>query len=317
LENVTTGQTIKLLTDINYSQGITITEDIVTFELNGFDLNVEVMNGAALTVKDGGEVLLDDSAGGAFNVTSTADDWAGVYAHHDGKATVSNAASLGGGGQGVAAELGGIITVLGNVTGKGVGVSSQGDGAIANVYGDVMSDGIGVLANNGATVTVNGNVEGKSYGVYAGGGSNVTIDGVITTDGVYIYFIDANVEKLETEYASTSTLPGYLEYTDGISFVWVYNSTSDNGGGGGGSGFGSATINENGVNKPPDDSQGNNDGNADSGQPEDGGNDGGSGSDGGNQTGGGNSKLWLWIVGLVLVLVAAAAVILYMTKFKK
>ena len=74
-----TGQTIQLLGNINYSGGIVITDKTVTFDLNGYNLNVvnpaegdspEATSGLCVIGQDGnaGLTLLGE---GEFNVTGT------------------------------------------------------------------------------------------------------------------------------------------------------------------------------------------------------------------------------------------------------
>ena len=186
LAAVTDGQTIKLLQNIDYVTGILIENKSVTFNLNGFNLNVVcdnndvTQNGDALEV-NGGEVKL--TGAGEFNVTSIGDDTAGIYAYNGGKATVTNATATG-----------------------------------TNSYG--------VLASDATTeVTVHGDVTATGpncVGALSEDGANITIDGVLTASGNGFTYIQCGSEsKAITDNAVSSTKQDYLEYTDGISYVWV------------------------------------------------------------------------------------------------
>ncbi|MFA6808311.1 MAG: hypothetical protein WCR27_04895, partial [Eubacteriales bacterium] len=85
---VTTGQTIKLLSSIDYNSGISISGKRITFDLNGFTLNVNNSSGTGLNVSSGGVNLMGQ---GSFNVTGYN---YGVYANN-GVATVTSTSGTG------------------------------------------------------------------------------------------------------------------------------------------------------------------------------------------------------------------------------
>jgi hypothetical protein len=161
LAAVEDGQTIKLLKDIDYYGGIVIEDKSVTFNLNGFNLNVvnpETEGSDAqrtgLYVKgDAGNASVALEGAGEFNVTGNK---YGVYVYFigsadmDAKATVTNATATGNDGcaayaYGENAEL----TVKGDATATGVG-------------------GIGAKANSKGLVTVMGNVTATADDTYTG-----------------------------------------------------------------------------------------------------------------------------------------------------
>jgi len=145
LTAVQNGQTIKLLTDINYTQGISISGKSITFDLNGKKLDVTNASGAGLSVTNG-EVKPADPANGEFNVTGTS---YGVNVQTGGKASVTSATASGNLSFGVYAGNG-TVTVSGNVSAVSV-------------------SGCGAKADGGGTITIGGTVTaGSQYPFYAG-----------------------------------------------------------------------------------------------------------------------------------------------------
>ena len=250
--------TIKLLKDINYASGIVVIGKSVTFDVNGFTLNLEVKIGHALEVGAGGVLTLTDSStGGKFNVTKTSiDDRAettngnSVYVHDGGKATVTNAYKNGignidhrsayatgagseitilgdaiGGFYSLGAYASATITVYGNVSGGGA-MTVSGTGTKVMIYGNSSGGGTGVFATDGVTVYVKGNVYGGGYGVYADTGAQVIIDGYVrayTGDQVYVRV--SGVNKMQPDYVPVSSKYDYFEYNNKVgdvtTNVWV------------------------------------------------------------------------------------------------
>jgi len=132
LAAVQDGDTIKLLKKIDYERGISIEDIRVTFDVNGFILNVicsdETTERDALDVNRGEVLLIDTSSlgGGEFNVITRIENRAGVYARSGGKATVTNAA----GDYGVYANASATVNVFGNVSGAICGVYANGSSAV-------------------------------------------------------------------------------------------------------------------------------------------------------------------------------------------
>lgn len=172
------GETITLLQDIEYASGISISGKDITFDLNGFDLNVNftatIMGWNALFV-DNGSVSLDKTNGGEFNVTCNGKtnnvDCYGVYMGQNSSAEVSNVTAIQ--GYGIFNNSGGTVTVSGDVQADFNGVFTNG--GTVNVFEDVQAGFHGIYSIGG-TVTVGGNVQGN-YGVYAQNNAVVTVDG--------------------------------------------------------------------------------------------------------------------------------------------
>jgi len=189
------GDTITLLSDINFPKGIYIPDNNeITFDLNGFTFelfntehriihmgtSIEISYiSTGVEVRSGSKLHLVNA--GEFNVTSHT---TGVYALPNSKVTLTN-------------------------------VKSDAGDSIAAA----------VLANNGGEVTVTGNVETTSVngtGVYVGGNAKVTVDGVIYfPEGATYILIGYDEYKSKSGGILSSDKPGYLEYTNGSCFVWV------------------------------------------------------------------------------------------------
>jgi len=178
LKAVKNNQTIKLLQNINYYNdqlAIHIYDKSITFDLNGFNLNVEA--GLPLQVSNGGEVKLTGK--GEFNVTSNGlPGTTGVSVSNGGKATVTNAT---GSYSGVSARNNANVTILGNATATnndGSGVDA--DNSIVTVYGNVIGYIRGVHARSNANVIVNGDITSMDTGIGSFSGSSVTVTGTVT-----------------------------------------------------------------------------------------------------------------------------------------
>jgi len=212
LKAVTNGQTIKLLQNINYqktnSNGIEIDGKSITFDLNGFNLNV-VADNIALYVRNDGEVKLTGI--GEFNVTSKSS--AGVAAQNGGKATVANVTGF---SHGVSADNNTTVTVTGNVT--SIENSSRGiqayDNATVTVHGSVTGNLYGIWARNNATVTVTGNVTSTGgntmdSGIDADGNVNVTVGGDVSAKWYGIYAKNGAVVKVAGNTTGDNSTGGY------------------------------------------------------------------------------------------------------------
>ncbi len=221
-----TGQTIQLLGNINYSGGIVITDKTVTFDLNGYNLNVvnpaegdspEATSGLCVIGQDGnaGLTLLGE---GEFNVTGTLYGvYVQAYPEKTASATVTNATATAADTDdawGCGAYAGGenaTITVLEDATATGAG----GNGATGNSLGSVTVKGnviataenvfedeygwyrAAVEAWDDGEVVVEGHVTAtgdNSIGVLAAG-SCVTVLGDVTgvVGGVFAY-VSSGVE---------------------------------------------------------------------------------------------------------------------------
>ena len=173
------GDTVQLISDIEYNTGISISEKSITFDLNGCTLSVINASGTGLEVGSGGIVSLIGE--GAFNIAGSVH---GVYAHDGGMAVVTNATVTGAGGTGVFAQGGGAVTAIGDATGNTYGVSAVGAGSFVEVFGNAVatgSNGTGASAQNGATIAVNESVRGTFCGAEALNGGEVSVGDITAT----------------------------------------------------------------------------------------------------------------------------------------
>ncbi|MCL2631583.1 MAG: hypothetical protein FWD45_00600 [Coriobacteriia bacterium] len=248
LDNVEDGQTIKLLTNITYYSGIVITGKSITFNVNGFTLRIESTNGTnsdhsiALEVGAGGEVLLNDSAGGILDCRGGC---YAVYAHNGGKATVTNTRVSGNyeessavyatgvgstitakgyawyGWYSARATDGGTVTVHGTTNGGG-GVLARGVGTTVIIGGDSHGGGTAVNAGNGAVVHVLGyGHSAGTIGVFCFGGAEVTIDKGLNTTATATYVRVDSINKSKDQHEPVSGKISYDEYRNNDSIVWI------------------------------------------------------------------------------------------------
>lgn len=222
LTAVTSGQTITLLDDIDHTKQIDIAiGKKVTFNLNGFDLNVVTDDYFGLYLYKGAEVHLEGD--GEFNVT-------GYYGglRIDGDALNPNTCATVTNATGVRC---GVTTNYGTVVVRGdaiaTGTNNDDDWGVyatssnVTVHGDAIGRDFGVYADGG-TVTVHGNATGElgdgSAGVVARYNSNVTVKKNATGRwaGVHVnestVTVDGNVVCTGTGYGSV-----YGAYVDGNS----------------------------------------------------------------------------------------------------
>lgn len=182
LAAVVDGQTITLLKDINYSQGITIDGEDITFNLNGHTLNVTAGSTEGLKVINGGKLnLFDDS--GAFNVTGYS---YGVWV--EGAASTAQVTNAWGADSdtnvdstGAYVTAGGKLTVKGNAIGSKYGAVTSEVGEIS-IGGNAEAnaphpyDSFGAWAESGGVITITGDAISLDRGIYAiGPGSEITV----------------------------------------------------------------------------------------------------------------------------------------------
>jgi len=219
LAAVTNGGTITLLDNITYNSTVTVSGKTITFDTNGFNLNVKSGGVAGLELWNG---TVNKTGAGELNVSGQAK---GIYANGTCAATVTQASSP---GTGVYVETNTTLTVTGNVSGQR-GIYYDATSVNVTIYGNVTGSGPnseGIYASANATpackVYVSGNVSGEATGVRTFAGPNeITIDGTITSGGNYIN-INGTV-KTQADFTTSTTKSGYLTYTDnlGESTVWV------------------------------------------------------------------------------------------------
>lgn len=176
LTAVQNGQSITLLKNIVYTNGITIIGKSFTFALNSYTLNVTNESGGGLEVISGSVAL---TGSGAFNVTGST---FGVYAN-TATVTVTDATATDANGYGAYALSGGHITINGDAQGGKYGASAYSTGTVTVIHnatgtGDLSS---GAYASGSGTITVHGNAQGTYSGAYAyDAGSTVTVTGNAT-----------------------------------------------------------------------------------------------------------------------------------------
>ena len=212
LTTVQNGETIRLLKDIDYAAGIVIEDKSITFDLNGYTLNV-VNNAEADTIEEMSGLYVKGNAAvalegeGEFNVTGA---WFGVFAECDSgetaSATVTNATGIG--RFGVIAQRS-KVTVGGDVTSNGSSGYGYNYGGVfasynaeVTVEGDVYANGetsVGVYSDEFALVTVKGNIVVNDYnsrGIEAYDKGKVIVEKDITASGtgsIGIYSMSSNV----------------------------------------------------------------------------------------------------------------------------
>ena len=132
-----------------------------------------------------------------------------------------------------------VVEVGGYVEGVYAGVRA-GDGSTVNVNDYVKGKYYGIAAENNSLslggswgrtfVNVLGDVISDETGVYCEHDKDdksieITIDGTITAGTEYIVLNDEI--KTESDYKATSFKPGYLEFTDNFSYVWVLDQNEE------------------------------------------------------------------------------------------
>ncbi|MCL2549689.1 MAG: hypothetical protein FWE78_01950, partial [Methanimicrococcus sp.] len=192
--------TIKLLADIDYD-AVTGLPDItqnITFDVDVFILNVRG-NETVLVVDgtSGGNLSLVHNLSGEFNIFGSG-GWSSVLIKYGAEATVTNVYS-----ENISSDVVNVNTatlyVLGNLTGKGIGVVLYA--------GQVFVDGDVTVYDIGASVS---------------GGGEVTINGTVNVDDGTAYLSLGGPYKVKNDgdYAGSSK-SGYIEYTDGYNSIWL------------------------------------------------------------------------------------------------
>ncbi|MEA4933498.1 MAG: S-layer homology domain-containing protein [Lawsonibacter sp.] len=229
LNQVTSGQTITLLGDIEHHSNIWVGTTSgygpsFILDLNDYTLtvsNTEVplaaLDGCSLSVVDdsggGGGVLQLVAAAGESAPTGISAVGAGsrVSVAADVTASITAAGSNSRGiyvGNGGAVEIG-----TGTVTGELYGVFADSNGSAAihgNVTGNATFSSAGVYVQNNATVTVTGTVTGAYYGAISAYGGLADIKGNVTAD----------TNGLTVEYGGLAEVEGEIR---GSTALYVRN----------------------------------------------------------------------------------------------
>lgn len=217
-------QTIRLLDNITYNNGISIVGKTITFDVQTFSLNIVNPLGHGLEVGNSGALLLDDKAGGKLNVSSTLTMGYGVRAYSGATVTVSQAS---GGWQGIHATGASLVSVKGDAIASDTYAGNAGvyaSGATVIVNGITEGSAYGVQAMGAAIVTA-GSVKGGIYGVHAGSNAKVSVTGhVNASGGDGVYATGATVDIIGSVLAPN----GYGVYCAKEAAITV---TADNGAG--------------------------------------------------------------------------------------
>lgn len=225
LSLVESGDTIKLTADIAYTGDIIIDGKSITFDLDGYKLNVN-STFAGLTVNNGGSVQLANEGelniiGSVFgvsaengsnvvvtNVSIAADSSTAVYAGSDCTVLVKGAVAVKGDySTGILINSGAGVTIDKDVTVNGTnctGITSQIKGDIT-VKGNIATYGDNCTAVNAydsiTTLTIMGDIttEGdRDYGILSGGiGGIINAGGDISGKGLYfngVYNTGSNIQ---------------------------------------------------------------------------------------------------------------------------
>ncbi|MCL2530522.1 MAG: hypothetical protein FWE41_09440 [Coriobacteriia bacterium] len=249
LSNAYDGDTVTLLADVSESTYILMSPGVSgTLDMAGFSMDLGTAGidvAGTLTIVNGGTITVGTTVwveGG--NLTVTANIVSGAYGIEAVQgATVTVYGDISAEYDGVYAEGGSTVQINGNITSaSGDGIFAY-DGSEVIVNGNVTSGGgtpfcAAFAGGAGTVVTVNGNLISTNpdgAGAWVGGGGQVIVNGTISAAN-YIVIQDANNAFLFeiSDHEAVSSKAGYLEYTDGVSFVWVLIPTSGGGTGGDG-----------------------------------------------------------------------------------
>lgn len=259
INSAASGDTIRLMASFGYT-GLTIDGKALTFNLNGYTLNVDSSGGqysVGLSVINGGS--LDITGNGSLNASASGQYSNGVLASGGSYAKVSSAhsdssysagaravgsssfvevtgnATAGWGREsaGARAESGGRVKVYGSTSGD-LAVHAKGADSLVEVMGNTYtgySNGYAVIAENGGEAHIYGNAtanEPNSVGACIWRGGTVTIEGVINTNpSSYFVMMDGVAkDKVADGVPGTPPYESYMIYTDGgLNTVRVrYNS---------------------------------------------------------------------------------------------
>ncbi len=268
LAAVSTDETIRLLSNINYNSSVSINDMNITFDLNGYTLNVinpndtgayldqcglYVSGVSAVNITGTGEFNVQGNRYGVYATCLTAGDTnvtvtnasspAGTGVYSD-KATVTVKNDINSGYEGAFANTESNITIEGDVIVHGdsssglnmifsstftvygdisvTGDYMEGirgnDSCSVTVHGNVDCTGIGTVgvSSNNTIVVVNGNVRAHMTGIKARSGSNITVNGDITSYGTSDDGLLGGIRNAVYAYAgSTVTVHGNL-YSENI-----------------------------------------------------------------------------------------------------
>ncbi len=228
--------TIKMLEDFTHQGRIVIyngQNKKITFDLNGFTLDIISAAGSGIFVTEGSSIDYIDNSPfpGSLNITGRE---AGVWAEYNSSVRVSNAtatevsANNDAQSYGAYARYGAQVTVTQNATGNKCGayadsgyggrrsrVIVEGDANAENID-NVYNPRAGAIATNYADIIVKGNATGGRIGVYAGSSSTAKVEGN-AIGGMYGAYAELN---------STTEVLGDTVATSQYGYA-VYNLNDD------------------------------------------------------------------------------------------
>jgi len=143
LSAVSSGQTIQLLTDIEYGSMIMANTKSFTLDVSGYTLTVNVLNTTCLYASGGFDLSVTDSGtGGLLNLTATGGvGLCGIFANSNGSEinvdVPSSVTVAGDNSYGVYATEGGVVSLTGDITVTGTG--SYGAAVFSGVYGSLIT----------------------------------------------------------------------------------------------------------------------------------------------------------------------------------
>ena len=191
---------IRLLDDI-FSQRMNLNNNVITFDLNGHDLTQFGGGESGLSLNDS---QVDFTGTGNFKGI---DDNGGFVISLNGN---SSCAMTG-------------IEI--NASATGVSCNNYNiDNSVENFTGDIILNAAystGIQISDRIDFTFNGNITASKdncTGISVYGSSLVTVNGKIDAD---LYIIINGITKTPADKETVSGKPGYDEYTDGVSTVWV------------------------------------------------------------------------------------------------
>ncbi|MZQ99016.1 MAG: hypothetical protein GT601_15215 [Acidaminobacter sp.] len=201
LMSVTNGQTIKLLNDIIHTNTIEANNEVLSIDLNGFNLTVKDVPGNALYATNNGTLNISDpDDDGLLMVTSAGPEKSAAYATDGGVINIEG-------------DLHAVYP--GGLNNQNIfGALATGTGSQINIVGNSTGYTAGVYAINSATITVSGNVTGSYYGGFSAYNGLIDITGDLS--GSY---------ALTVEYGGLADVVGNIT---GGTAVYVRNSIGHN-----------------------------------------------------------------------------------------
>lgn len=236
------GDTIKLIANIDYESPIVIDGMNITFDVGEYTLTITstVVDSAALEVGPGGTVKLKRTTG-ALNIVTSSLYGNGVYTYEGGVATVTNVTVNTGYCWAAFADTNSVINITGDVTctaSSGArGLCAFGGGKV-NVGGDVLVTGDefshGIMCGSRGAVHIDGSLQVQgddSYGIdfeEADGtdqvDGTVQVDGGITVEGTYCYGVASDVS--DSKFVVTGNIRASGDKGIGVEAVSFFGNTT-------------------------------------------------------------------------------------------